>query len=235
MRMIRALLVSLSLLGTVRASAQMTMESEKSRAVKGGGITASGWMGQVDASEAKAGMTISDAKFAAMGGGFHVTTGPSATYWNPSYAMSGNFTVKATFTEPQYMSLNDHPHPYGIVIGGHALGTDKATLLYCTAYGNGTYIVRGFGPAPFRLGGRGATPHEAVHKASGKGGSVTQDIAVTVQDGTVSCAINGVVVATFDQRETVGEGKLQSLDGLVGVRVGHNAEVMISGFQAKQR
>lgn len=235
MRQPYVLLVVASLVVAVDVSAQMTMGTETSRAVKGGGITANGWMGQVDASEAKAGMAITDAKFAAMGGGFHVTTGPSATYWNPSYAMSGNFTVKATFTEPQYMSLNDHPHPYGIVIGGHELGTEKATFLYCTAYGNGTYIVRGFGPAPFRLGGRGATPHDAVHKASAKGASVTQDVAVTVQDGAVSCAINGVVVATFNSHDVVGDGKLRSLDGMVGVRVGHNAEVMVSGFQAKQR
>ena len=232
MRRLSALLAVASVAVAARAHAQgnMNMQNETSRAVEGGGITAKGWAGQVDAGEAKNGMTINNAKFAAMGAGFHVVTGPSATYWNPANKMSGNYTVKATFTEPKYQNLNDHPHPYGIVIGGNDLGTDKATLLYCTAYGNGTYIVRGFGPAPFRLGGRGATASDAVHKASGKGESVTQDIAVTVKDGKVSCSINGTVVATFDKSETVGDGKLASLDGTAGLRFGHNTEVMVSNF-----
>lgn len=211
-------------------AAQGTMAQETTRTVDGGGISAKGWAGQVDAGEAKAGMTINSAKFAAEGKNFHVTTGPSATYWNPANAGSGNYTVKATFTEPKYQNLNDHPHPYGIVIGGNDLGTDKATLLYCTAYGTGTYIVRGFGPAPFRLGGRTPTANDAVHKASAKGEAVTQDIAVQVKDGKVSCIINGTTVATFDQAETVGEGKLKSLDGTAGLRFGHNTEVVVSGF-----
>ncbi len=229
-----AVAVALASLTSTLANAQGTMPMETSRAVEGGGISAKGWAGQVDAGEAKAGMTINSAKFAPEGKGFHITTGPATTYWNTANAMSGNYTVKATFTEPKYMNLNDHPHPYGIVIGGNDLGTDKATLLYCTAYGTGTYIVRGFGPAPFRLGGRNPTASDAVHKASAKGEAVSQEIAVSVKDGKVSCAINGTVVATFDQAETVGDGKLKSLDGMAGLRFGHNTEVVVSGFEVKK-
>jgi len=214
----------------VRAQAQGNMAMESTRAVAGGGISVKGWAGAVDASEAKRGMTITSAKFAAEGSGFHVTTGPSATYWNPANTAKGNYTVKATFTEPKYMNLNDHPHPYGIVIGGNDLGTDKASLLYCTAYGTGTFIVRGFGPAPFRLGGNAPTANPAVHKAAAKGEPVTQEIAVSVKDGKVSCAINGTVVATYDKAETVGDGKLKSLDGTYGLRFGHNTEVAVSGL-----
>ena len=42
------------------------------------------------------------------------------------------------------MNANSHPHPYGIVIGGNDLGTPQQSYLYCSAYGNGTFIVRGF-------------------------------------------------------------------------------------------
>ena len=41
------------------------------------------------------------------------------------------------------MNLNDHPHPYGIMIAGNDLGTPQQSYLYCAAYGNGTFIVRG--------------------------------------------------------------------------------------------
>jgi hypothetical protein len=51
--------------------------------------------------------------------------------------------VKATFTESKFMNLNTHPHPYGIFIAGNDMGTARASYLYCAAYGNGTFIVRG--------------------------------------------------------------------------------------------
>jgi len=126
---------------------------ETARAVAGGGITAPGWTGKIDANEEKNGQTLNNAKLAPEAGGLHVTTGPATTYWNPANKASGNYTVKATFKEPKYMNLNDHPHPYGIFIGGNDMGTDAQSYLYCAAYGNGQFIVRGFGPAAFQLNG----------------------------------------------------------------------------------
>ncbi len=65
------------------------------------------------------------------------------------------------------MNLNDHPHPYGIVIAGNDLGTPTQSYLYCAAYGNGNFIVRGFGPEPFQVNGRRGEPNAAVAKAAG--------------------------------------------------------------------
>ncbi|MCX5760950.1 MAG: hypothetical protein NTW72_05515 [Gemmatimonadetes bacterium] len=203
---------------------------EVSHGVAGGGITVAGWTGKIDASEEKAGLTLNSAKFAAEGKGMRVTTGPAVSYWNPANTASGNYTVKATFTEPAYMNLNDHPHPYGIVIAGNDLGTGEQSLLYCAAYGTGTFIVRGFGPAAFRLGDRTPTANAAVHKAAGKGAPVSQDIAIIVKGDRVECSINGTVVAGYDKAEAVGAGKLKSLDGTYGLRFGHNTEVVVTGF-----
>src|SRR6185312_12931384 len=114
-----------------------------SHAVSGGGIiNAPGWMGKVDAGEAKNGLTVDSAKFAIEGNTMKVTTGPAITYWNPRDTASGDYTVKASFMEPKYMNLNTHPHPYGIMIAGNDMGTDNQTELYCAAYGNGNFIVR---------------------------------------------------------------------------------------------
>ena len=77
-------------------------------------------------------------------------TGPAVTYWNPANKAAGSYTVSATFNEAKYMKLMDHPHPYGIMIAGNDLGTETQSYIYCSAYGNGTFIVRGMGPAPFR-------------------------------------------------------------------------------------
>src|SRR5215510_8713067 len=97
------------------------------RAVPGGGIKVPGWQATVDAGEAKAGLTVESAKFVQEGNAIHVTTGPAITYWNPKNVATGNYTVKATFNEKEYMSLNDHPHPYGILIAGNDMGTPNAT------------------------------------------------------------------------------------------------------------
>ncbi|MEO5509583.1 MAG: hypothetical protein ABIV28_09365, partial [Longimicrobiales bacterium] len=101
---------------------------EVSRSVAGGGITVAGWHGTVDPKEAKGGAKITDSKLVDANV-LHVTTGPAVTYWNPANKASGDYTVKATFNEAKYMALNSHPHPYGIVIGGNDMGTDKESYL----------------------------------------------------------------------------------------------------------
>jgi hypothetical protein len=202
---------------------------EAARAVAGGGITAPGWTGKIDPSEEKAGQTLNNAKLAAEGSGLHVTTGPAVTYWNPANKATGNYTVKATFTESKYMALNNHPHPYGIVIAGNDLGTPEQSYLYCAAYGNGNFIVRGFGPASFQMNGRGEA-NAAVHKAAGPGEPVTQEIAVSVKGDRVECAINGTVVAGYDKAALVTAGKLKSTDGVYGIRFAHNTDATVTGL-----
>ena len=203
---------------------------DASRAVAGGGITAAGWAGKIDANEAGAGRTLNDSKLAMEGSALHVITGPAVNYWNPSNKAAGDYTVKATFKEAQFMGLNNHPHPYGIFIGGNDLGTDNQSLLYCAAYGNGVFIVRRFGPAPFRLNGGRGEPNEAVNKAAGVGQPVTQEIAVSVRGDKVECAINGKVVGSYAKADVVGEGKLKSTDGTWGIRFAHNTEGVVSGL-----
>ena len=203
---------------------------EASRAVAGGGISVPGWTGKIDANEARSGQTLNNAKLVKEGAGMHVTTGPAVAYWNPSNKASGDYTVKATFTEQKYMALNSHPHPYGVFIGGNDMGTDNQSYLYCAAYGNGNFIVRGFGPASFQLNGGRGEANDAVHKAAGPGQPVTQEIALSVKGGKVSCAINGTTVATYDKSALVTAGKLKSTDGIYGVRFGHNTEATVTGL-----
>ena len=217
--------LALTLVGT------SAVAQDAARAVAGGGISVPGWTGKIDAQELAAGQTLNNARFAAMGTGFHVTTGPAVTYWNPANTVSGSYTVRATFNEPRYMNLNDHPHPYGIVIGGNDMGTDQQSYVYCAAYGNGNFIVRGFGPAAFQLNGRRGGTHDAVNRAAGPGQPVTQEIAVTVTPATISCSINGTQVASYPRAEVVGADKLKSTDGIYGLRFAHNTEVMVTNLR----
>jgi hypothetical protein len=203
---------------------------ESSRQVASGGISVKDWTGQIDANEAGRGQSLQNAKLANDGAALHVTTGPAVAYWNPANKASGDYTVKAKFTEPKYMNVNDHPHPYGIFIGGNDMGTAQQSYLYCAAYGNGDFIVRGFGPAAFQLNGRHGEPNAAVHKAAAVGSPVTQDIAVSVKGDKVQCAINGAIVGTYNKSDVVGTGKLKSTDGIYGIRFAHNTDGLVSGL-----
>src|SRR5580698_7080810 len=206
-------------------------QTEASRSVADGGISAPGWTGKIDANEERFGQKLSNAKLAQEGNAIRVITGPAVTYWNPANKATGNYTVKATFNEPKYMNLNSHPHPYGIAIAGNDLGTAQQSYLYCAAYGNGNFIVRGFGPGPFQMNGPGEES-PAVNKAAGKGEPVTQEIAISVKGDRVECSINGAVVAGFDKAALVTAGKLKSTDGIYGLRFAHNTEVLVTGLSA---
>jgi hypothetical protein len=212
---------------------------EASRAVAGGGIKVAGWTGKVDANEEAAGMTVDNLKFVAESGGFHVTTGPASTLWNPANKATGDYTIRATFHEPEFMNVNTHPHPYGIAIGVNDPGPNMSAL-YCSAYGTGTFIVRGFGPAAFQVSPRAPQANDAIHKAgagsegagtpAAKGKPVTQDIALSVKGDKIECAINGTVVGTYDKASVVGPGKLKSTDGFYGLRFAHNTDVIVTKF-----
>lgn len=203
-------------------------QADADRKVAGGGISVAGWQGQIDAAAAKKGSTINDSKFVKQGDALHLTVGPAATYWNPANSASGDYAVKASFKQAR--SSSDHPHPAGVFIGGKNLGTDKQSYMYCTAYGDGTFLVRAFnGPTATTVTKRQA--HEAVHKAAADG-SVTNDVGWTVKGDRAECMINGTSVAGFSKADIVGAGKLESTDGVYGLRVSHNMEVVVTGFGA---
>jgi hypothetical protein len=209
---------------------------DAARKVPGGGIFAPGWKGKVDAGEAANGSAVNDSKFELKGNEITINSGPASIFWNPANAQTGDYTVSATFTEPAYMSSMSHPHPYGVFIGGNKLDTDQASLVYCTAYGNGTFIVRGFGPAPFRVGTMGRpTANDAVHKAAGKGEAVTQEVKMSVKGSRVTCSINGTEVASVDKGEITGAGKLESVEGIPGIRVAHNVDVKVTNFKVEKQ
>ena len=221
---------ALVLLFCMLVAPTLNAQEDASRVVAGGGISVPQWTGKIDANEARVGRTLNDAKLTKDGDTFRVTTGPAVTYWNPGNKATGDFTVKATFTEPRYMNLNSHPHPYGIFIAGNEMGTAGQSYLYCAAYGNGRFIVRGFGPGPFQMNGFSGEANPAVHKAAGIGQPVMQEIALSVKDDRVECSINGAVVAGYNKATLVAPGKLRSTDGIYGLRFAHNTEVTVTGL-----
>jgi hypothetical protein len=148
-------------------------------------------------------------------------------YWSPANTAKGDFSVKATFTEAK--QVNDHPHPFGVFIGGSALDTDAPNALYCSAYRNGNYIVRGFaGGQVFRVVAKPA-PHDAVKKGD-PAAEVVNEVSLVVKGDSVSCLVNGTAVWTGTKADVTGAGKLASVDGIVGIRTGHNSDAVVTNF-----
>ena len=145
---------------TALPAAQAQQDADKK--VAGGGITVKGWQGRVDTGN-RQGLTITDSKFAPEGSGLRLMTGAAGLYWSPANAGKGDYSVKATFNEPK--QPYNHPHPYGVFIGGKGLDSDTPQALYCAAYRNGNYIVRGFSGGKLFAVVQKPMPNEAVKKA----------------------------------------------------------------------
>ena len=211
---------SLAALASSPLSAQ-----DADRSVKDGGVKVSGWKARIDRKAAGAGKTVNDSKFSGDAKtGYRASVGPAGNFWNPANVAKGDYEVKATFKELKMAA--SHPHSYGIFIGGADLESDNETLMYCIAYGNGTYAIKTFHGANVQTLVR-PTEHAALKKADANG-EATNTIGWRVKGGKASCVINGTEVKSFDKSEVVTADKLNSLDGVYGFRVSHNLDLQIS-------
>jgi len=201
-------------------------QQDADKKVAGGGVTVKGWTGRVDSGN-RQGLAITDSKLAPEGSSMRLMTGAAALYWNPANVGKGDFSVKATFDEAK--QPYNHPHPYGVFIGGKGLDGDQPQALYCAAYRSGNYIVRGFsGGKPFGIVQK-PTPNDAVAKGAADA-PVKQEVTMRVSGDKVECTVNGTSVWSATKADVTGAGKLDSTDGITGIRVSHNSDALVSGF-----
>jgi hypothetical protein len=215
---------ALVILGSLVALPALAQDAD--RAVGQGGIKVDGWKGRIDRRSISQGRTINDSRFAMENGAYRLSVGPAAFYWHPGNTASGDYEVRATFKE--HKMAMDHPHAYGVFIGGANLESETETLLYCIVYGDGSYAIKTFhGARVTNLVARAT--HPAIHKAVD--GEATNEVAVRVRGGRVSCLVNGTEIKSYDRSEVVGAEKLTSTDGIYGIRVSHNVELSVSGLR----
>lgn len=196
---------------------------------KGGGVTVKGWHGRIDPSAEKEGRKITEASFAPVGGGIHVNSGPPAIYWSPTNKTSGSYTAKATFAQTKATA---HASAYGIFIGGTDLAGPRQNYLYCLVTGAGTYQVKHrIGNEVHDLAAR--TEHAAIRKTDAAG-TATNEVAWKVTPERTSCLVNGKEVWGYASKGLLGPGKLETLDGIAGLRVTHDLDVHVSGFAVTQ-
>jgi len=159
-------------------------------------------------------------KFVSMGKGFHVTSGPAGTFWNPSNTATGNYTLKGTFI---LFKPSGHTNYYGLVFGGEDLDGPKQNYIYFMVAQDGTYaVIHRAGDQTHSIQ---RAKHEAV-KMPGADGRSTNALEVRVTAKDISYVVNGTVVHT-----TPKSGMTAKTDGLVGIRINHLLDVHIDGFE----
>jgi hypothetical protein len=214
-------------LGFVQSGVGAQDTQDADRKVAGGGVTVPGWKGKEDTGN-KQGLTVKDSKFAPEGKGYRLVTGPAGLYWSDKNVAKGDYSVKATFTESK--QGYNHPHPFGVFIGGENLDGGTGNALYCVAYRNGNYIIRGFsGGKRFDVVAK-PVPNDAVKKAASPDAEVVQEVGWNVKGDSVECLINGTSVWKGTKADVTGPGKLTSTDGIAGIRVSHNSDALVTGF-----
>jgi hypothetical protein len=185
------------------------------KAVPGGGTVPAGWTVRADKGDAK------KAKIETMGKGLHVTTGPAVILYRADTKGSGPFHTLATFTQTK---PSEHAEGYGLLVGGQDLDGPGQKYLYFLVRQDGSYLIKRREGEKTTDVSKGWVKHEAVKQPEGQGSSTNLlEVDNKRNPSRVTFLVNG--------REVYGtEAKGMALDGIVGLRVNHNLDVHIEGF-----
>jgi hypothetical protein len=186
-----------------------------------------GWLMRADRSTAASDPDASGViKFVAAGSGFHATNPQAAVFWNPANTVSGNYSLKGTFT---LLRPSSHPNYYGLVFGGSGLEGSAQSYLYFVVAQDGTWLIK-------RRDGDVATrdvapraANSAVKRPDASGKSVNA-LEVRVGADKVDYLVNGTVVHT-----TPKTGLTAKTDGIYGIRINHQLDVQIDGLTAAKQ
>jgi hypothetical protein len=173
-----------------------------------------GWTGRTDR-----GQPIANARFVSMAPGYHATTGPAAIFYRVADRVSGNFHTLATFHQTKAPA---HPEAFGMFVGGNALDGEGQSYIYILVRGDGAFTIK-------RRQGAQATTlvpwtvNAAVVKADSAGQS-SNKIEAQFLGGKLEFSINGTKVHSMDATPAEAHG-------IIGVRINHNLDVHVEGFE----
>ena len=182
-----------------------------------------GWQVRIDKSTSASDPDdVPEVKVATVGKGFRVTGGPAGTFWNAANMGKGNFTARATFN---LMKPSGHTNYYGLIFGGADLNGANQRYIYFLVAQNGMFLIRQRSGETLQDVAR--SKHEAVRQP-GADGSSSNALEVRVAGNDISFVVNGTVVHTAQK-----SGPTAMADGIVGVRINHQLDVTVDGFQVQ--
>jgi hypothetical protein len=195
-------------------------DEDKDNAVVGGGTLPAGWSARPDAQG-----DLKNIKFVTMEPGYHLTLGPATILYREQDRVNGPFHTLATFHQ---MKKLKHPEGYGLIFGGQALNGNGQKYSYFLVREDGTYLIKRRSGEQTSEITKGWTAHPAVKKVDAKGKATNLlEIDAKQDPSKVDFKVNGQTVYTAD-------AKSMDTKGIVGLRVNHNLDVHIEGFDVHQ-
>lgn len=190
-------------------------DHDPDKAVQGGGVIPAGWSARADEGG------TANAKVVPMGKGMHITLGPAIILYRPGTAGTGPFHTLATFTQTRMPS---HPEGYGLFFGGQGLDAAGEKYTYFLVRGDGTFLVKRRDGTNTSEITKGWVASPAVHKADANGAATNLlEIDHKGDPSKYVFMVNGQAVYTIDAKDA-------NADGIVGLRVNHNLDVHVDGF-----
>lgn len=206
LKFLPVLALAIALPATPQGKGKGGGDNDPDRVITGGGLPA-GWAVRTDRG------TPDQEKVTEAGGVLHFVMGPAATFYNAAWIKSGDYKYSARVTQVKAPS---HPTSYGIMVGGKDLQAPNQTYTYFLVRGGGEYFISN------REGATTATqvnwtPHAAIAK-QGADGKQQNVLGVQVAGADVIFSVNGTEVKRLPKAGL-------HVDGIVGVRIGHNFDV----------
>jgi hypothetical protein len=187
-----------------------------------------GWKQRIDRSTSASDPDAAGAvKILTAGSGFHVETPSAAVFWQAANTVTGNYTLKGTFT---LNKPSGHVNFYGLVFGGSALEGAEQKYIYFMVAQNGAWLVKtrtGDTTAATFPGLAGAVRNGAVVnpvvKTPDASGKSVNALEVRVQAEKVDFVVNGTIVHSAPKTGL-------TTDGIWGFRSNHLLDIDVDGL-----
>jgi hypothetical protein len=212
----------LALTGVTSAAAQSSDKAtnDPDRPVPDGGALPAGWSARPDGNG-----DVKNVKFVVMEPGYHLTLGPATILYREKDRATGPFHTLATFHQ---MKKLQHSEGYGLIMGGQGLTGKNQQYTYFLVRDDGSYLIKRRDGEKTSDISKGWTSHPAVKKGDAEGKATNLlEIDAKQDSDKVDFKVNGKTVHS-------GSAKDMNTKGIVGLRVNHNLDVHIEGFDLHQ-
>jgi hypothetical protein len=157
--------------------------------------------------------------------GYHITLGPAVILYRERDRVEDPFHTLATFHQ---MKKLEHAEGYGLLAGGQDLSGKGQTYTYFLVRDDGSYLVKRREGEKTTEITKGWTAHAAIKKGDAQGRATNLlEIDAKREPRKVEFKVNGQTVYT-------GDAKRMNLKGIVGLRVNHNLDLHVEGFDVHQ-
>ena len=211
--------ITLALFSAPAAAAQASDQADPDRPVRDGALPP-GWSARPDGDG-----DVKSVKFVRMEPGYHLTLGPATILYRQNDRANGSFHTLATFHQ---MKKLRHSEGYGLFMGGQSLSGKDQNYTYFLVRDDGSYLIKRRDGDKTSNISKGWTAHPAIRKGDAEGKATNLlEIDAKQNASKVDFKVNGQTVHSAAAKDLATKG-------IVGIRVNHNLDLHIEGFDLHQ-